>query len=261
MKTKKNMSTVRVADAVDLTKLNKKAYCYAAERIITSYSEDFVNEDNGELVQVERNSVLFEKGQLLTPDDFSVLLFHFQSGDLKEAMLCDQQREGLVVNGSNFGLWFVRATGSKSKLNMLLRASNAKTAYEVAEDYIELNYRGCYSIDGIKTFDDSIVIEPDPAKESDAKRNAEKCWYDISIMVDEGQGDDVLSYGPFDYIVFADTVEYGKSLIEEHIAEERARQQKRSNFVVKMQEAKTITCNVIVPAEFCYAYLPEEERP
>lgn len=260
MKTKKDLSVVKVTSAKQLTEISWFENCYAAERIVRTYSEDFVNEDNVQITTVERNEIIFEKGHFLTADDFSVLLFHFQAGDLKEAKISNQQREGSVVDNRQFGIWVVKAQGAKVKLNMLLRASNAITAYEVAQDYIELNYKGYFVIENIKTFDDCIIIEPVEAKEEDdSSREVEKCWYNISIIIDEGEGESVLSWH-HNYIVFADTVETAKAIIEGSISEEYAKKEIMTPFVVKIQEAKTINCNVIVPAEFCHAYFIEQQN-
>lgn len=261
MQTKKDLKITKVTNSVELSELSWLDEHYAAERIVRTYTEDFMDTESGETVSVERNEIIFEKGRLLGPDDYSVLLFHFQSGDLKEVLLSNQQREGYVVDRGQFSLWLVKATGAKGKLNMLLRASNAKTAYEVASDYIELNFKGYFVIENVKTFDASVIIEPEKAKEPEGlSHKVEKCWYDVQIMVDDGEGEDVLTTGPYNYIVFADTVETAKSIIEAYISEDRAKSANITPFLVKMQEAKTINCNVIVPAEFCYAYVPKKEE-
>ena len=185
MITKKDLETVRITDAADLADLDKKKFRFTAEVVSTSYNEEFTDEDNGEIVTVERNNFLMAKGVELTPDDFSMLLFHFQSGDMKELLLCNQKREGSIVNNSTFGIWVVKAVGSKTKLNMLLRASNAKKAYDIASDYIELYQNGFFSIESIKTFDDCTIIEEVSEESEDSRKKAESVWYNISVMIEE----------------------------------------------------------------------------
>lgn len=154
-----NEIIVTVHNTDELAALDKNTYCFTASRVLKTWKEDFLDEDNGEVVTMDRTEVVFEKGMKLYPNDFSELLFRFQTGDITEAQLSNVQRQGIIKSAGRFRLWIVKADGAR-KMKLLLRADNAMSAYEVAKDYIELNYRGHFSIEGIKTFTDCIVIEP-----------------------------------------------------------------------------------------------------
>lgn len=261
MNTKQNETIFIIRDVDDLNELDQKKEYYAAERICRSYMEDFVNEDNGEVVTIERKEAIFEKGQKLYPDDFSVLLFHFQSGDLKEAILSDQQRQAKVDMGSMLVIWNVKAANikGKPKLNMLLFAENAQKAYQVAQDYIELNYIGIFLVDSIKKFDQRIIIEFDPARDDseEAAKEPERQWYDItSVVTMENEEYD----HEYCFIVYADNTENAKKSIENYLVGYFLKREITSSFVVKIKEAKMLGCNVIVPMDFCMAYKEESEE-
>ena len=260
METKKEI-IVTVHNTQELEAVNKKEFCYTASRVIKRYVEDFIDEDTGELVSVERTEAIFEKGMALSPNDFSELLFRFQTGDITEAQLSNVQRQGIITGGRRFRLWIVKVDGAR-KMKMMLRADNAMSAYEVAKDYIELHYRGTFVIEGIKTFTDCIVIEP---KQDEEKRNisVDKFWYMVQVEALQQRPDEeptVIYSNAF--LVFAENVESAKSIIDHYIAEEKAKRGETTsdNVILRTTSASTISCNVVVPAEFCFAYTTDNEE-
>ena len=260
MLTKKNEHIVTVTSTEELEQIDRKSFCYAAQRIVRTYREDFIDEDTGETVTIDRNETLYAKGAHIAPDDFSALLFHFQSGDLKEVMLSDQLRPGYVY-GSTWNIWQVNAAG-RIKLNMLLRAPNANLAYEIAKDYIELNYEGGFKITGIKLFTANIVIENSKEEKKKDGRKAENNWYSVSSVVKEDREEDEdieVDDSTFDFIVYADTVETAKEIIEEWVAKRRIENKQTEPYVVNILSAKTINCNTIVPEDFWMAYKEDQE--
>lgn len=262
MQTKKDEHIVTVTNAEELEQLDRKRFCYAAANILSSYDEDFLDEDTGETVTVERNEVLYHKGDTLFPDDFSALLFHFQCGRLKKVVLSNQQRNG-SVNSTYWRLWQVKATGA-AKLDFLLRAPSIAVAYEIATDYIELHHKGGYIISNIKAFDASTVIEYDNLDPSKNKKTDDH-WYTISVIekpaTDEENGfaDDGDELEPVNYICYADSVETAKAIIEKYIAEDKAVRHEYEPYTLNILSAKTISSTDIVPVSFCMAYKQDQE--
>ena len=259
MQTKKDEHIVTVTSAEELEQLDRQKFCFTAKTILRSFNEDFIDEDTGETVTVERNEWLYERGRRLSPDDFSALLFHFQSGGLKEAILSDQQRTGYVF-GTSWQLWQAKATGDNTKLNMLLRAPSVIKAYEIVSDYIELNYKGGFAITGISLFSANVVIERD-TQEKPEKPNSS--WYSVSVIEEEKPVDGVFEGedpDPTDYICYADSVETAKEIIENHIAISRAKEENYAPYEVKTLCAKTISCNVMIPVDFCLAHKEQDQE-
>lgn len=261
MLTKKDEHIVTVTSADELEQLDRQKFCFTAKTILRSFNEDFIDEDTGETVTIERNELLYARGRRLSPDDFSALLFHFQSGDLKEATFSDQQRIGYVF-GTSWRLWQAKATGGNTKLNMLLSAPSVIKAYEIVSDYIELNNKGGFAITGISLFSANVVIERD-TQEKPEKPNSS--WYIISVLEEEKPVDGLIEDNeekpePTDYICYADSVETAKEIIENHIAISRAKAENYEPYEVKTLCAKTISCNVMIPVDFCLAHKEQDQE-
>lgn len=252
MVTKNDENVVVVKSATELQEIDRERYQFTAKKVFREWKEEFVDESTGLVTPVTRTEILFDKGVILTPDDFSKLLFHFQCNDLGEVCLSDQQRQATLVNNRGFGLWVVKAVGSKFKPKMMLRATNAMNAYEVAKDYIELNYTGDFFIKSMRTYDDCIIIEPNQEEEV---KDVMKSWYEVSLwLVIQNEDGEEEESQPYVFIVYAETVEAAKATIENWLANKRSEDGVEGKYTLKMQSATTIGANVIVPMEFCLAY-------
>ena len=259
METKYNERIVRVTSSDELAALDKKRFHFTAAPVYRIAEEDFTDESTGETKTIERNYYIFGRGHDVSPDNFSQLLFYFQSNELKEVVLSDQKREG-YVHEISWRLWKVKAVGGDTKLNMLLHAPSVVKAYEIVSDYIELNLKNGFVISGISLFQANVVIERNE-KHGDEKPNSN--WYSVSALekevpvdgVSEGEDPD-----PTDFIVFADSVETAKEIIEDYIAELRKKEELFGPYEVKILSAKVITCNVMIPVDFCLSHKEESEE-
>lgn len=54
---------------------------YLAEPLNRSWKEDFIDEDNGEVISIERFEPIYRRGQMIGPDEGAVISFHLQTGD------------------------------------------------------------------------------------------------------------------------------------------------------------------------------------
>lgn len=68
---------------------------YLAKRLLRTWQEDFVDNDTGEVVSIDRNEIIADRGQLITGDLLAVIRFHLQSGDISEVEVSNQKREGI----------------------------------------------------------------------------------------------------------------------------------------------------------------------
>lgn len=261
METKLNETIITVRNADELAALDKKEFHWAARSICRVHEEDFLNEDTGETVTIERNDIMFARGSNISKDDFSELLFHFQAGDLKEASFSNQRRLGFV-NSTYWRLWKV-TTGGCSKLNILLFAPDVITAHAIVKDYIELNYKGSYIIEKMGIMPSSNIIE-DPGDGDNDNNKSDNVWFQITIVtypadLEESQvtDDDKIQE---DFIIYSDCVENAKNVIDEHIAERKVKAQNHYPYVLKVVGAKTISCDAVIPTEFSLAYKQESEE-
>ena len=116
---KENDEKIAVVSSAEALEHLHWDYRFVARTIATMHEEDFVDESTGEVVSVQiKDNILFERGYELSSDDISQLLFHFQTGDIKEIHLSNQQRFAQVT-GRGMTLWVVKANGVKNVKIML----------------------------------------------------------------------------------------------------------------------------------------------
>ena len=193
------------------------------------------------------------QGYELSQDDISKLLFLFQTGDIKEIHLSNQQRYAQVA-GKGMTLWVVKANGVKN-VQIMLKAKTASIAYDVAKDYIELNYKGTFVIQGIKTFADSIVLEPD---ENETNISVDRYWYRLTV---EEWFENNYSYKlEHSFVVYAENVDAAKMLIDRYEAKIKAEKKFLEPIILKIKTASIISCDVVVPSDFCQAYNEYKEE-
>lgn len=65
---------------------------YLAADVLQKWDEDFMDEDTGQVVTIERTQKPFEKGQLIDQDLLTQINFHLQAGDIKEVEVSNQKR-------------------------------------------------------------------------------------------------------------------------------------------------------------------------
>ena len=80
---------------------------YLAKRLLRTWQEDFVDNDTGEVVSIDRNEIIADRGQLITGDLLAVIRFHLQSGDISEVEVSNQKREGILSASTQMFPWMV----------------------------------------------------------------------------------------------------------------------------------------------------------
>ncbi len=92
---------------------------YLAKRLLRTWQEDFVDNDTGEVVSIDRNEIIADRGQLITGDLLAVIRFHLQSGDISEVEVSNQKREGILSASTQMFPWMVTIciAGGKKKKN------------------------------------------------------------------------------------------------------------------------------------------------
>ena len=65
---------------------------YLAKRVLKTWIEDFVDEDTGETVSIERNEILFERGDLIDQDRLAQIRFSMEADGIIEVEVSNQKR-------------------------------------------------------------------------------------------------------------------------------------------------------------------------
>ena len=158
------------------TMLNK----YLAKRVLKTWTEDFMDRDTGEVVSIERNEVLFERGKKLTKELIQEVMFAIQAGDIQDVEICDKsfiKSERWITSYMN--AYVVVLHSGVKLLRVVVRAQNIETAIKVAIDFtnvyrdlselvtpIKVNPLGCGIIDD----DDDCIPEDERLPLEDKKQ-------------------------------------------------------------------------------------------
>lgn len=142
---------------------------WVARRALKTWTEDFVDEDTGKPVSIERNEILLERGTYISQDVLCSIKFMMQEGSLKEVEVSNQNRQGMLLeNRSLFPYKAVAKIDGKRK-SFLLYANSVANALVIMVDYVELHYKGGFEITDIKEMEYCVVLV-DRLKSADARK-------------------------------------------------------------------------------------------
>lgn len=131
---------------------------YLAADVLQKWDEDFLDEDTGQVVTIERTQKLFEKGQLINQDLLTQINFHLQAGDIKEVEVSNQKRLAFENQNTYLHPWTAQAEIGDRKYKFLLYASGIANVIEILNDYIELNYASGFTLVMAKEMDSCIIL-------------------------------------------------------------------------------------------------------
>lgn len=220
---------------------------FLAERLLRTWKEDFVDEDTGDVVEIERNEIIFEKGTKMNHDNLSQINFLLQSGDIKEVKLSNQERKSYRVVGYG-SLWQVTISLNQKKKTIYLYANSVEMAIEISTDYIEQMYEGRFDFKNIKELDYSNLLCEKEEGFEDEELDVYKM--EIELLQDDEKYEST-------YIVHGTDAENCKKIIEDFITKQRIESKEVIDFELKIISAKTIPVNYLIEPEFCKKYLKE----
>lgn len=221
---------------------------YLTKRILRSWTEDFVDEDTGETVQIERKEIILDRGTYLDSTTLQTVNFHLSSGDIDSVEVSDQKREG-VFTSSFTSIWCVTALIGSKKKNIYLYSDSVFNSLEIATDYIEQLYQGSFQISSVKELDyANLVTNISQENEGELK------FYKVEIEIEK---DDEHHTNIF--ILKAFDAENAKSLIGAYLSQKFAEEDNESEFNLRLQSAKTIPCEAVINEKFCLKYIKSEE--
>lgn len=156
---------------------------WVARRALHTWKENFKDADTGETVEVERNELLLERGTYIDQDVLCQINFWMSEGSLKEVEVSNQNRQGIQLENNFMCPYKAVVKIDDKRKTFLLYASSVANALVVLVDYIELNFKGGFTITDIKEMDFCVVII-DRLKNADARKYELDATYlkgDISL--------------------------------------------------------------------------------
>lgn len=249
---------------------------YIVKRVLKTWKEDFVDDDSGEVVTIERNEVLFDRGIFIDQEVLARIKFDMSAGDITEIEVSNQKRIAHQLESTYLHPFIAQAVIYDKKVKFLFHATKVETALLLLKDYIELNYSNGFYISMIKGFDSCIIltdtlkkakadipfdewdsINPDEIADEDSE---DKKFYQIECRINY---DDDYSTTQL-FVVHSFNVDRCMMLINRYIKDqqdirerealERGDEFERKEFHTMIEAAKTISVGCFIPKEFSEAY-------
>ena len=238
---------------------------YTAKRVLRTWTEDFIDQDTGEIVTIERNDMIMERGVLLTPEQVSELSFYLQSGDIKEVEITNQCRNGVEYLGGGFTPWMATVKVNGKNTKMLLFAQDINQALEILKDYTELETSGSFFILGIKQRSSLIYIDSQLSSYAMNEKVVKQRFYIVDASIQnldatQGQVEDGVDVYCQTFLLKSANADSAKKQIELYMArkaKERAETGKEAiicKYGITINAASPVGIGSVVPEDFSMAY-------
>lgn len=255
---------------------------YLAQRVCKAWVEDFVDEDTCEVVSIERNELLFQKGTLIDQDILAQIRFSYEAGEIKgDIEVSNQKRLAVELANDYLRPYIAQANIDSKKVKFLFYATGVDSAILLLKDYIELNFTSGFILTMVKEFDSCVILadslkekkvdtlpidfeENDPddvpdVSEEDEPKNTDRKFYqmEMKILFDDEERSAM-------FIVHTYNVDRATMLITSYLKKkqdehEREAREKGNPFEKKeihtmIEVAKPISIGRFIPREFSMAY-------
>lgn len=250
---------------------------FLASHLVKKWKEDFADQDTGEIVTIDRTSILMERGTQINQDVAMSINFHIQAGDITEFEVTDQCRTGIYDKGYCAAPWVVTACVKDKNRKFILYAKGVEQALEIAKDYIELKFPGHFEFVGVKGFNDCIALcdnfnrggaENDTSMPTDdGKEDADGeavtgKFYLIELEIKQAKKPEHTST----FLVFTSDAEKAKQLAEDWLAQ-RAHDEVEAGqadpisvaFTTTIKTATLVNCYCVIPPDFTREYFNQEK--
>lgn len=263
--------TRKDAQAFETTAPESAIGYYLAAPLIKTWQEDFIDGDTGAITSVERNEILYNRGEYITPEKAASISFLYQTEELKDPMQVSDQKR-LATERELYGLlpFSVVANINKKNYKFILQAQSVDLALAVARDWIELNYDGHFTIRNVSHLSGVVILNsylerfkddgetelisnPDDAAEGD---RFYKCDAEVKITY---LGDLDPFEDNFTFIVKTADIDTAKAAasawITNRIEEDRLNGDREvKSITTTLTAAVPFTCTAIINRLFCEAY-------
>ena len=244
---------------------------YLVKNLYKTWKENVPDKETGEIVSMDRCSLLMERGTQIAGNNEATLGFLIQTGDVTEFEVTDQYRPGVYHVSYSAAPWMVTANVKDKNRKFILYARGAEQALEIAKDYIELKIPGTFELVGVKGFGNCIAISDN--------FNRGGVEGDTSLPTDDGRDDydSEAAAGKFymlelhitpendveynrNFLVFTTDAEKAKDLANAWIANNRVNAEEEELFRTTIMTATIVNCYCVIPPDFTKEYLEQEKE-
>lgn len=226
---------------------------YLAETLYRKWNENFIDESTGELVNIERKEIIFERGTFLDHHSLEEINFFLQSGDISKVKVSNVKRQATLVNG-NAAVWVAVVKLQGKKQTFYLYANSVDTAMQILTDYIEQRYEGSFEVVSLKEQEYLYIVTL--AKELEEERKINYYIVEMEIKSDSY----TCLYKKF--LVKAINAEETKPLCIAFFDKYMQDKENPEPYIMTLLSAKVMKIEAVIDHAFCHGYIvrPEEEE-
>ena len=242
---------------------------YLAANIVRTWKEDFVDETSGEVIEIERSEILFNKGTFLDPETMASVNFYLQSGDVKAVDVSNQKRLATLSELVTPRPFKVKAAIDGKNRSFILTATDMEGAQACAIDHIELNYTQPFRlVNTSELLADTLRKKVEGETEDDQKTEAERNdarYYKIEADVDwMDENGEKLGRSCYSFMIRTKNVDTAKLVITAWVnaklkenarkAEEKGDYDPTHTAEISITAAAPFNVEGIIEREFCEVY-------
>ena len=247
---------------------------FLAKNVVRTWKEDFIDQSTGEVISIDRNEILFEKGVRIDDDVLSRINFCLQCQDITAVEVSNQRRLAQPIKRTGLWPYKVNAAINGKNYAFILQAQDVTKAIAVATDYIELNYTSGFAITGAKALQSCIILNdrykpaPQELEGEQEDNNGEEQrddtrYYKIEALVsiEDNASENENDNGEYsyDFLVKTKDVDTAKVVITAWINNKFKEQAEEGKYArLSIISASPFSCNSIIEKDFCLAYKEEE---
>ncbi len=266
---------------------------YTAEAVKRTYTEDFLDEADGQVHSIERHETIIHKGEEITNEMVPQILFYMQEGSIKDILISNQNRQCEPYERPWPVPFIVSIKVGRQPKKVIVQATTMKMALAMVSDHCELKDRGGdYEITSAKMANEFIIIEDtlrklereelsrnqDPMdrdliqeakdrkeqeKEEQEEQDPANRYYQIdarvSIFIDENDRSTDI---PYSFLVRVPDADLAKVLIEKWIRKnlrEKGKDGDNAKIQLTLDEAVIFNCTRVIPRAFTDEYIKHQE--
>lgn len=227
---------------------------YLAENLYRTWTEDFHDEDSGEIVSINRQERVAAKGVYIDQDLLQLITFHLQAGDIKTVKVISQKRRAEYWCTSRMVPHVVKVNASGIPKRVLLVANDCTSAIECVKDYMELAYIDidAFSISEVRRLSGCIIID----KVEEGENEDFMSWYqtEVELKYYDAEHDGINARNSkIVYLVFARDVEHSSSKVQVELAESLLNEDSQPDDII-VKKAVPFPCTDVIAKDFCRAY-------
>ena len=232
---------------------------YLAENVKKTYTEDFLDEDDGTVHSIERQELIMERGMELDADRIATIQFHIQAGEITDVLVTDSNVSAERYICPVLEPYEVCLSVRARKKLYLVRAQSVEQAIQIATDYASmyLDLKGWYSVRKVNTASYRIIEDDNgciPQGDDDVK-TSESEYYNVTVQLRLYDSNLDLEKTDYDIIIKAHDVGQAKERVSAYVEENMQTQlagNPNNSFVVK--KAKPYDTAGVVPKSYCEMY-------